>query len=83
MIANSGSVADILDGIISKVEVELEQNSASLYVSQSRFQDVRILNKRSKLLPRNSVEDINCRICYDLNQELPVIYPCKCKVWES
>lgn len=80
MIAKS-SVTSILDSIISKIEieVELEQETASLYTNQSELENSVTSNKRSKL-SCNSMEDINCRICYDPNQELPVIYPCKCKV---
>jgi len=75
------SVTSILDSIISKIEieVELEQETASLYTNQSELENSVTSNKRSKL-SCNSMEDINCRICYDPNQELPVIYPCKCKV---
>lgn len=75
------SVTSILDSIISKIEieVELEQEAASLYTNQSELENPVTSNKRSKL-SCNSMEDINCRICYDPNQELPVIYPCKCKV---
>lgn len=75
------SVISILDSIISKIEieVELEQETASLYTNQSELENSVTSNKRSKL-SCNSMEDINCRICYDPNQELPVIYPCKCKV---
>lgn len=74
-------VTSILDSIISKIEieVELEQETASLYTNQSELENPVTSNKRSKL-SCNSIEDINCRICYDPNQELPVIYPCKCKV---
>lgn len=75
------SVTSILDSIISKIEIEieLEQEIASLYTNQSELENSVTLNKRSKL-SCNSMEDINCRICYDPNQELAVIYPCKCKV---
>lgn len=75
------SVTSILDSIISKIEieVELEQEAASLYTNQSELENPVTSNKRSKL-SCNSMEDINCRICYDPNEELPVIYPCKCKV---
>lgn len=80
MIAKS-SVTSILDSIISKIEIEieLEQETASLHTNQSELENSVTSNKRSKL-SCNSIEDVNCRICYDPNQELPVIYPCKCKV---
>lgn len=83
MIAKSNSVTSILDSIISKIEIEieLEQETAS-YTSQSDLENAVTSNKRSKL-SCDSMEDINCRICYDPNQELPVIYPCKCKVREN
>lgn len=75
------SVTSILDSIISKIEIEieLEQETASLYTNQSELENSVTSNKRSKL-SCNSMEDINCRICYDPNQELSIIYPCKCKV---
>lgn len=78
MIARSSSVADILDGIISKIETELEQEHLPSCANQSRFQNVTVSDK--KLLSRDSTEDINCRICYDPNQESPVVYSCRCKV---
>lgn len=84
MIAKS-SVTSILDSIISKIEIEIEeieieeQETASLHTNQSELENSVTSNKRSKL-SCNSIEDVNCRICYDPNQELPVIYPCKCKV---
>ncbi|XP_014467833.1 PREDICTED: E3 ubiquitin-protein ligase MARCH3-like [Dinoponera quadriceps] len=77
MITRSSSIADILDGIISKIEVELEKNSPSR-AGQSRFQDVAVSDMK-RLLSTDSTEDANCRICYDPNQELPVVYPCRCK----
>ncbi|XP_011640738.1 E3 ubiquitin-protein ligase MARCH3-like [Pogonomyrmex barbatus] len=75
MIEKNDSVANILNSIISKIEVELEQKS-SLRASQSELEDV---TKSEKKLSRDSVEDINCRICYDPSSELSVIYPCRCK----
>lgn len=80
MIKKSNSITDILDSIISKIETELEQNS--LHVHQSGFEDVTISEKRNRL-SCDSVEDVNCRICYDHNQELSIMYPCKCKVREN
>lgn len=80
MIEKSNSVANILDGIISRIEIELEQKP-SLHISQSEFEDVATLEKRNELSCDSM--DINCRICYDPNQELPIIYPCKCKVREN
>lgn len=77
MIEESNLVANILDSIISKIEIELEQKS-SLHTNQSELEDVITLEKRNEL-SCDSV-DVNCRICYDPNQELPIIYPCKCKV---
>lgn len=81
MTAKSNSITSVLDNIISKIEIdmELEQETAS-YINQSDLENTS--NKRSKL-SHDSMEDINCRICYDLNQELPVIYPCKCKVRQN
>lgn len=82
MTAKSNSVTSILDSIISKIEIEieLEQETASLYTNQSEVENSVTSNKRSKLSLSDSMEDVNCRICYDPNQELPIIYPCKCKV---
>lgn len=80
MIEESNSIASILDSVISRTEIELEQR-ASLHINQSKFENVTTLEKR-KELSCDSV-DINCRICYDPNQELPIIYPCKCKVREN
>jgi len=80
MIEESNLVANILDNIISKIEIELEQK-LSLHTNQSELEDVTTLEKRNEL-SCDSV-DINCRICYDPNQELPIIYPCKCKVREN
>ncbi|XP_072751340.1 E3 ubiquitin-protein ligase MARCHF3 [Anoplolepis gracilipes] len=81
MTAKSNSVTSILDSIISKIEIEieLEQETASLYTNQSEVENSVTSNKRSKLSLSDSMEDVNCRICYDPNQELPIIYPCKCK----
>lgn len=78
MITKSSSVANILDNIISKIEIELEEENIS-NANHSKFEDTS--NLKNKLL-HDSVgkEDINCRICYDFNQEFPIIYPCKCKV---
>lgn len=79
MIEESNSIANILDNIISRIEIELEQKS-SLHIVQSELENV-TSERRNELC--DSVEDINCRICYDPNQELPIIYPCKCKVREN
>lgn len=81
MIEKTNSIANILDSIISRVEIELEQKP-SLHTSQSEPEDVTTSKKRNQL-SCDSVEDINCRICYDPNQDLPIIYPCKCKVREN
>lgn len=81
MIEESDSIANILDSIISRIEIELEQKS-SLHIDQSDLEGV-ITSEKKNELSCDSVEDINCRICYDPNQELPIIYPCKCKVWEN
>lgn len=78
MIEESNLVANILDTVILRTEIELEQR-ASLH--ESKFENVTTLENR-KELSCDSV-DINCRICYDPNQELPIIYPCKCKVREN
>jgi len=77
----SDSIANILDSIISRIETELEQKP-SLHVNQSEFENVITSEKRNEL-SCDSVEEINCRICYDPSQELPIIYPCKCKVREN
>lgn len=83
MTAKSNSITSVLDNIISKIEIEmeLEQETAS-YINQSDLENTVTSSKRSKL-SSDSMEDINCRICYDLNQELPIIYPCKCKVRQN
>lgn len=80
MIAGSSSIADILNDIISKIETEIEQENLPSYANHSKFQDVTVSDEKIKLLPRDSMEDVNCRICYDPSQELSVIYPCRCKV---
>lgn len=80
MIAESSSVAEILEDIILKIEIELKQKNLSSYANHSEFQTVTASDKETRLLSSDSVEDINCRICYDPNQELPVVYPCRCKV---
>ncbi|KAG5305579.1 MARH3 ligase, partial [Acromyrmex insinuator] len=77
MIEKSNSITDLLDSIISKIETELEQKSLHTHIPQSEFEDV-ISEKRNRL-SCDSMEDVNCRICYDPNQELPIMYPCKCK----
>lgn len=72
MIEESNLIANILDSIILKIEIEVEQK-ASLHINQSEFEDVTTLEKRKEL--SSGSMDINCRICYDPNQELPIIYP--------
>lgn len=79
MITRSNSVANALDNILNISKVETEFDEASSYANQSEFEDDVTSSVRNKL-SCDSVEDINCRICYDPNQELPIIYPCKCKV---
>lgn len=79
MFARSDPVADTLDDIISKVETELD--NASAYANQSDFEDaVTCTSDVRNKFSCDSIEEINCRICYDPNQEFPIIYPCKCKV---
>lgn len=80
MITSSNSVANVLDGIISKIEIELQQKNGQLNTRQSEPQDTAISSKRGKLCDLTEERDLHCRICYDPNQEVPVIYPCKCKV---
>lgn len=79
MIAKS-FIADTLNDIISKVEIELQQKNLPSHTNQSEFQNITTSNQKNKLSPRDSTEDIKCRICYDPSQELPVVYPCRCKV---
>jgi len=81
MIEKSNSITDILDSIISKIETELEQKSLHTYIHQSEFENV--TSEKRNRLSCDSMEDVNCRICYDPNQELPIMYPCKCKVRED
>jgi len=79
MIAKSNSTTNALDSIISKIEIELEQTRARLYACPSEHEDISVPNTRNKS-SLDSLEDVNCRICYDPNPDMPVIYPCKCKV---
>lgn len=80
MIEEDNLVANILDSVISRAEIELEQR-VSLHINKLKSENIITLEKRKELSCDSM--DINCRICYDPNQELPIIYPCKCKVWEN
>lgn len=79
MIDEKSSVESILEKIIAKIEVECSQEKKVTKCTIKRKLDESFgTNKRRKLISHE--EEIYCRICYDTIQQLPIIYPCKCKV---
>ncbi|XP_076180435.1 E3 ubiquitin-protein ligase MARCHF3 [Ptiloglossa arizonensis] len=81
MINKKSSVESVLEKIITKVEAKCNQEKKIVKRSVKRkLDDILLTNKRRKLtVHETSNEDIHCRICYDTTQQLPIIYPCKCK----
>ncbi|CAL7942465.1 unnamed protein product [Xylocopa violacea] len=76
MINERSSVESILENIIAKVEAESSQERRDIKQTIKRKHNSKYdSNKRFKSLD----EDIYCRICHDVSQQLPVINPCKCK----
>lgn len=85
MIDEKSSIESVLESVIAKVELKCSQEgSAAKRAVKRKLDDSLGASKRRKLSLRESVdEEIHCRICYDATQQLPVLYPCKCKVGES
>lgn len=82
MINKSSSVESILEQIVSKIEAEFNREEENDNRSIKRKLSVKYdSNKRPKLgLRESSDSEIHCRICYDSTHQLPIFYPCKCKV---
>ncbi|CAK9817944.1 E3 ubiquitin-protein ligase MARCHF3 [Anthophora plagiata] len=74
MIIEKSSVELILKEIVVKIASECSQKKRRTI--KRKLDTEYISNKRLKLTLDN---EIHCRICYDTSQQLPVIYPCKCK----
>ncbi|XP_053989140.1 E3 ubiquitin-protein ligase MARCHF3-like [Hylaeus volcanicus] len=80
MMNEKSSVESVLEKIIEKLQVGCDQEKEIVKRSVKRkLDDILSTNKRRKLTARESFIDLHCRICYDTTQQLPVIYPCKCK----
>ncbi|XP_076397861.1 E3 ubiquitin-protein ligase MARCHF3 isoform X1 [Megachile rotundata] len=81
MINERNSVESVLDKIITEIEVGCsEEKKVIKQTIKRKLDDILVINKRRKLTLQESLnEEIQCRICYDSNQQLPIIYPCKCK----
>lgn len=83
MITVNSSVASILERIICKIEVETTSDKEiSRFATKRKLDDIGTSSKKNKRARYETagVEEIHCRICYDSNQQFPIVYPCKCKV---
>lgn len=83
MFTVNSSVASILERIICKIEVETTSDKEiSRFATKRKLDDIGMSSKKSKRARYETVgvEEIHCRICYDSNQQFPIVYPCKCKV---
>ena len=72
----------VLEKIIVKVEAESNQKNTDINLTVKRkYNSKHESNKRPKLnLHESPDEATHCRICYDSSHQLPITYPCKCKV---
>ena len=78
MTNEKSSVESVLEKILTKIELECrEEKRVIKHAIKRKIDDILVINKRRKLTLN---EEIQCRICYDSTQQLPIIYPCKCKV---
>ncbi|XP_029050796.1 E3 ubiquitin-protein ligase MARCHF3-like isoform X1 [Osmia bicornis bicornis] len=77
MTNEKSSVESVLEKILTKIELECrEEKRVIKHAIKRKIDDILVINKRRKLTLN---EEIQCRICYDSTQQLPIIYPCKCK----
>lgn len=83
MIGQRSSVESVLEKIIAKVEAESNQKNTGIKLTIKRKlnNSKHDSNKRAKLNLHDSLDEAtHCRICYDSSHQLPITYPCKCKV---